>query len=276
MCFFTELFVVNCIFLRILFSLLSRFTYYLKHCLYRSYLKESIISCVNESNELVKFAKKKKLFLSRFLFLFWKDASFSDKAAEEDPHFTGEIPAEKQIKQMKGVLNDASFSLLVQKKAAELISTILLRETASNKEKLVASLQEIKKIKNNKEVLSHFINFMNNELLQQNAETVLTFLRETNPDFVNVFVELLSIETKNALFDIVEKEAAKAKQLVYDNESLRMTSALAMQIMTSKPSERERAITFYKTLPQKSRTLAEESVRSCSLSSLIRRTSAQS
>ena len=230
-------------------------------------------ACGKESNELVKFAKKAFSFATSFLVLEKKTQThlLAIKLLKRISHFTSEIPAEKQIKQMKGVLNEASFSLLVQKKAAELISTILLRETASNKEKLVASLQEIKKIKNNKEVLSHFINFMNNELLQQNAETVLTFLRETNPDFVKVFVKLLSIETKKALFDIVEKETAKAKQLdvlqhlVYDDESLRMTSALAMQIMTSKPSERERAITFYKTLPQKSRTLAEEVVRSCSL-----------
>ena len=172
------------------------------------------------------------------------------------------------------VLQRVSFELekakydTVKEKIASFIAYILSCKI-SDEQTLRDALNEAKKSRESHLIYQYLLPQIDNSLLQTNAQAIIDFIIANDLSVAQLFVSLLNNETKKKLFDKLEKDSntydsLKVCQLLsYCEESDRKCSAIAMQIITTNPNERDKAIQFYKDLTESNHELAEEVLQLC-------------
>lgn len=151
----------------------------------------------------------------------------------------------------------------VREKAACYVADCLVA-MASNKDGMKEVIQELVQLTNCTPILSKFCQFVDNAELNKHAMELLNLIRSKDKHYVKTFALLLSIESKKALFEKVEKEHESEDQLEilryisYDTDSDRTVAAIASKLMVEAHDDRSTILSFYDELATKNFELARE------------------
>ena len=177
------------------------------------------------------------------------------------------LPYQAMLPQAIAQMETTKFKF-VKDKIGDYISYILIAK-AKDRPTLQQCFEEMRRCQDVFTILHRFIMHIDNTFMQDNADIFLQFLIDKDKQFVKTFASLLSIQTKKKLFESLSKERCEYNllnvlwALSYDEDSDRQCSALAQEIITTKPSERDKTVSFYKEMTEKNHDLAEEVLHSC-------------